>query len=393
MTPSKLAVSLCLYLVLSVIARGQSLVITHGGLYQGTFNSDDPETPAVTISTTEAVTLFRCVVSGRGDLIAAYASGATLSVLDCVVTANNPNIRGKQKGCGIVVHNPAEVNINNNRIEGAYYGVCIANGTGTPPTNAPISVWGNQIRNIDGRPSNGHGGYLSTMAADGTDDNGYSHGIVFLGVHQDPNVTVAWNELINEPGKSASSDPINIYGSSGTSWSPIWIANNYIQGQFPEKPNAPRQNGNAIITDDPTPIESEAPEWVDIVENQAVGCVGGIALYAGLHISAANNRVVSSDLQPNGKYYPTGSVGILIFDPTPGTGYAQMNFAHDNVIGTMDALTHARNDVGFQAAYLTTQSYNEQSLHNGVITKSDEKNEYGIWLQKVKAAGEVIGPQ
>jgi hypothetical protein len=252
---------------------------------------------------------------------------------------------------------------------------------------------GNQILNIDGRPSNGDGGYLSTMGADGTDDNGGSHGIVFLGVHEDPNVTVAWNELINEPGKSASSDPINIYGSSGTSWSPMLITHNYVQGQFPENPNAPRQNGNAIITDDPTPVASEAPQWVEIVQNQVVGCVGGIALYAGLHITAWNNRVVSSDLQPNGQYYPTGSVGILIFDPTPGTGYAQMNFAHDNVIGTIDGLTGARNDVGFAAPYLTSQSYNEQSLHDGVITESDEQNEYQIWLQNVRAAGEFIGPR
>jgi hypothetical protein len=121
--------------------------------------------------------------------------------------------------------------------------------------------------------------------------------------------------------------------------------------------------------------------------------VGGIALYAGLHITAWNNRVVSSDLQPDGWFYPTGSVGILIFDPTPGLGYAQMNFAHDNVIGTMDGLTGARNDVGFAAPYLTSQSYNEQSLHDGVITESDEQNEYQIWLQNVRAAGEVIGPR
>ena len=393
MKPPKFAVSLGLYLVLSVLACGQSLVITRGGLYQGTFTSGDPNTPAVTINTTDSVTLSQCVVTGPGDLIAAYAPGANLQVSDCIITAENPNIRGRQKGCGIIIHNPAEVHIFNNRIEGAYYGICIVNGENSPPTSAAIFVWGNQILDIDGRPSDGHGGYLSTMDADGTDDNGGSHGIVFLGVHEDPNVTVAWNELINEPGKSASSDPINIYGSSGTSWGPMLITDNYVQGQFPENPNAPHQNGNAIITDDPTPVESEAPQWVEIVQNQVVGCVGGIALYAGLHITAWNNRVVSSDLQPDGWFYPTGSVGILIFDPTPGLGYAQMNFAHDNVIGTMDGLTDTRNDVGFAASYLTLQSYNEQSLHDGVITKSDEENEYQIWLQKVRAAGEVIGPR
>lgn len=393
MTFPKLSVSFCLSLALSVIASGQSLVITHGGLYKGNFESSDPDTAAVTINTSEPVTLSQCVVTGRGDLIAAYAPGANLQVSDCVITAENPNIPGRQKGCGIFIRNPAEVHILNNRIEGAYYGICIVNGENSLPTSAPIFVWGNQILNIDGRPSNGDGGYLSTMDADGTDDNGGSHGIVFLGVHEDPNVTVAWNELINEPGKSASSDPINIYGSSGTSWNPMLITHNYVQGQFPENPNAPRQNGNAIITDDPTPVASEAPQWVEIVQNQVVGCVGGIALYAGLHITAWNNRVVSSDLQPNGQYYPTGSVGILIFDPTPGTGYAQMNFAHDNVIGTIDGLTGARNDVGFAAPYLTSQSYNEQSLHDGVITESDEQNEYQIWLQNVRAAGEFIGPR
>ena len=45
------------------------LVITHGGTYSGTWESDDRSVPAVVVKTSEPVIIENSVVRGRGDLI------------------------------------------------------------------------------------------------------------------------------------------------------------------------------------------------------------------------------------------------------------------------------------------------------------------------------------
>src|SRR5438552_2096729 len=67
----------------------------------------------------------------------------------------------------------------------------------------------NRYRNIDGRKSDGKGGYL-------TGAHELVQFVQFDKVRHIPGVEIAWNEVVNEPGQSAVEDNISIYLSSGT---------------------------------------------------------------------------------------------------------------------------------------------------------------------------------
>ena len=95
---------------------------------------------------------------------------------------------------------------------------------------------------IDGRKSDGRGGFLDfnkrVHRRDGSSESGFRI-VQFLQmdkVQNVPGMEVAWNEVINEPGKSRVEDNVNIYKSSGTAASPLRIHDNYIQGAFTIRP-------------------------------------------------------------------------------------------------------------------------------------------------------------
>jgi hypothetical protein len=109
-----------------------------------------------------------------------------------------------------------------------------------------------------------------------------------------------------------------------------------VKGMFPENPAATYYGGNAIVTGDASSDPNEAPNWINIHDNQVVGCVPGIAAWAGQNIQVYNNRVVSSALQPNGKYYNMWSMGIALYAPVTNPPMYLTNLAHDNVVGAWD---------------------------------------------------------
>src|SRR5437867_2514428 len=74
------------------------LVITHGGTYTGTWESDDANVPAVTVKTTEAVIIENSVVKGRGDLIVAGIDHTNITVRNTTGYGLNPNVYGKAPG-------------------------------------------------------------------------------------------------------------------------------------------------------------------------------------------------------------------------------------------------------------------------------------------------------
>ena len=93
-----------------------SIVITTGGTYTGTYTSTNPNQPAITIDTTQPVTILNSTISGEGDLIFTGVSGVNLTVKDCTATGTNPNIAGIGLGEFIEADNTASLDVENNTI-------------------------------------------------------------------------------------------------------------------------------------------------------------------------------------------------------------------------------------------------------------------------------------
>src|SRR6185369_3269700 len=74
------------------------LVITHGGTYSGTWESDDRSVPAVLVKTSEPVIIENSVVRGRGDLIASGVDHTNITVRHTAGFGLNPGVYGKAPG-------------------------------------------------------------------------------------------------------------------------------------------------------------------------------------------------------------------------------------------------------------------------------------------------------
>src|SRR5207248_10901265 len=97
--------------------------------------------------------------------------------------------------------------IQNNYLD-ATAGIYLLSYGGDHTTANTIKITGNRARNIDGRRSNGIGGYLSfnirTSKTDGHTDVGYDE-VQFAQldkVNSVPGIDISWNEVINKAGAS-----------------------------------------------------------------------------------------------------------------------------------------------------------------------------------------------
>ncbi|HEY0793331.1 MAG TPA: hypothetical protein VGD78_19870 [Chthoniobacterales bacterium] len=383
---------LAVLIFLTASALGATTVITAGGRYTGVFSNDVAGQPTLRVTTTQPVVIAQATVSGVGALIDATGGQANLTVDGCVLTAK-PGPYGTPKGTAIEVYEPARLVVTHNRMVSPQCGVHVVNAPGGPPSQAVIQVLQNDIENIDGRRSDGHGGYLPTMDAWGSDNCNFSHAVFLQFVRQDPNVVVSWNQIVNLPGQSAPGDCINVYGCSGTASAPVRIHNNYVQGIFPSNLMAVHSTGSGIVTDNPTTDPTQTTQWVDIEGNQVVNFVQtGIALYAGLNCRANYNRLVSAGIDLQGGFYPyLWACGLEIYDSTPGSGFASTMTARGNVIGAMLPKYEIRCDTAVSATVSPLQC-TYTSLHDGYVTRGDEESERALWDQKVQEAGVQIGP-
>jgi hypothetical protein len=91
-------------------------------------------------------------------------------------------------------------------------------GDGT--LNNTIKIRYNRFHNLDGRISDGRGGYLTSQTSQ------WSTGIHPSDISSVPGIEIAWNQIINEPYQSGVGDSINIFDTSGTSGSPVQVHDN-----------------------------------------------------------------------------------------------------------------------------------------------------------------------
>jgi Bacterial Ig-like domain (group 2) len=369
------------------------IVITAGGTYTGNWQSMDRKTPAVTVATTDPVTLENSHISSVGNLIETSVAGSNLTVRNSLGMAMNAGVKGQPNDNFVEVTSPAQLDVENNYIENAQGGVIVHGYAGKRDGQQTIVIRTNRARNVNGLLSDGNGGYLPGEGA----SRSQAHFIELDSVRSVPGIDVGWNEVINYPGRSLVEDDIEVYRSSGTANQPLEIHDTYIQGAYPYRPAQDAYTGGGIKTDGRiNDTAQDAPAFNSIRDNLVIGTVSyGIKFAAGHDNIAANNRVISSGLLSNGTKIAPQGVGLATGATAGASASMYNNTMRDNLVGwtcwkSSCAQTGYRKDQFFPAS---PADYSANSvMATGQISFNMENNEYQIWLNKLSSAAVAIGP-
>ena len=372
------------------------IVVTKGGTYSGNWQSNDSQTPAVTISTTDPVIVENSHIRSVGSLIKAGSSGSDLTVRNSVAVAMNSNAKGQPSGVFLEAASPARLDVENNYVENASSGIVVHGYSGNRDGKQTIVIRANRARNLNGLVSDGSGGYLP---AEGS-NHSVSRFIELDNLQAVPGVDIGWNEVINYPGRSLVSDNIDVNRSSGTPNQPLEIHDTYIQGAYPYRAAQDAYTGGGIKTegslgDGP----QEATAFSNIHDNQVIGTVGyGIEFTAGHDNIAFNNRVISSGLLADGTRIAAQHVGMangVVNGASAPNRSMYNNTMRDNVIG-WTCWTSPCDQQGYrkdQYFPVSPGDYSNNSLLPArPITLNMEDSEYQVWLNKMVSAGITVGP-
>jgi hypothetical protein len=375
----------------AIRVNGAPVVITEGGYYSGVYTSDDPGTPAVSVATREKVVILNATIASVGDGISNQGRPGTDIVLwNCALIARNPGIAGYHKGRAVFDWMPGNLTVAYCTFEGWWMAVWAQNGSNPGPSVAAITIENNLVQQIDGRESDGKGGYLpSNWTTGSTDNDNYSGGLFIAGFQSDPNILIAWNAFVSSP-PAAPGGAIGIYGSSGTSINPIRVELNLINGTFPGSLGQCLNTGICgVDTDLNSPYAGYEPAWVAFDANTVVNCAWiGMGLFYGPNNELSGDTIICSGQYGNGQWYSFGGYGAVI----GGANTAGCSITNC-VIGANDPVTKARNDVGYlgpvvQSSVTVT---GVTSPHDGLITQQDEAAAAAVWWQSAASNNQQIG--
>lgn len=361
------------------------IVITQGGTYSGNWQSLDPHHPAVEIRTAQPVTIENSFIRSAGDCISEGTDHVNLTVLNSVAYALNPDVAGQAPGRFVSLQNFDNVHLEHDTLDGTS-GIYLGYYLGDHTSADTIKVIANAALNIDGRHSDGAGGFL-TGPADYDDVQfcqiGYASALA--------GVEIAWNDVVNLPGQSRVEDNVSIYKSSGTAGSPIDIHDNFIYGAYPALPGTQAYSGGGIMLGDGVGGSLAADcGYVIAHDNQVIATTNyGIAITAGHDSSFYNNRIIASGVLPDGTLIAAENVGAAIWNAAADPFFAN-DSAYNNTIGWMGFNASgqpARNDWWLPSATIKTGNV---SLP-GPITRQTELAEYVLFARKLAAAGLTVG--
>jgi hypothetical protein len=328
------------------------------------------------VQTNEPVIIENSIIRSKSTCIEVLGGKANITVTNTIGVGLNPGVRGQIVGRFLDVDNFVRAVVENNYMENTA-GIYFSRYRGTNRAGQTISVYGNIARNIDGRFSNGDGGWLTSAA----DQDEYRHFVQLNEVYGIKNVDISWNQVVNLPGESRVQEGISIHESSGTRRSPISIHDNYIYGAFPfGKGDVPDYTGVGILLSD------NGSSYVEAFGNQVVstGPVG-IAISSGHDNRFFDNRILSSGRLADGKDIHFSNVGAAIWNFNDEPDFSR-NSGYDNELGWVDGRGR-RNDAWVPDAQ---QWYGNDRI-NGKITLKTEKGEWKLWQQRVAEAGVSLG--
>lgn len=350
------------------------LVITSGGSYSGCWSSASPGTVTVRVATSEPVTLTRCTIRGRFILVTSTVPHTKLTVTDCRLLAGGPAGPGRHPDYAIEVDGFDSLHVEHNRIEGRG-GVKAKHWSGAGGAH-PVLVRANLVSNVDGRVRDRRGDVTGAEKL---------QFVQLDGVRGAAGVEIAWNEVRNEPGRSAVEDNVSVFASGGTPASPIDIHDNYVEGGWPPDPVAGGYSGGGILLGD------GGGDWSVARDNQVVATTNhGLGIAGGSHNRLVGNRVVSSGELADGRRPASQNVGVFVWHQGEGAATDRGdNAAHDNVVGWQRG--DGRND--WWLPDCSGNCANHHLRDGGRITRADEAAELDRWRAKLDAADVRPGPR
>lgn len=307
----------------AVVTYSARITISKGGTYSGNWESTNPAVAAVTITTADPVVIQNCNIRSVGGGIQSVYSGTQVTVRNCKGLMKTPNVAGKAAGRFLSLYGPKSLVAENNDITGGSGFYADGGGKGADL----IRIRYNKQLNVDGRQSDGKGGYLATYNI-----------AQFLQLNNVQGITdgeVSWNQVINQPYESRVEDNINLYLTRGLSTRKFPVHDNYIQGAYPADPVKDGFSGGGIIVDGSATTAGTAAAYLSITNNQVVSTTNhGIAISAGINGEIKGNRVVSTGTLPTGERLAAANVGIYIWDVSNNitTGSFYGNVASGNAI-------------------------------------------------------------
>ncbi|CAM3472498.1 Glycosyl hydrolase [Deinococcus saxicola] len=349
------------------------ITITRSGTYSGTWESTTT-TPAVTIQTSEPVVIENATIRGRGHLISGWRYDLTVHNVRGETLL--PDVSGRSKGRAIQGEEIYNLRVENCTFDSGIY-VRKFLGSGSQG----IRVLRNTFSNIDGRQSNGAGGFNGNTS--------YTQMVQFNDVTKIGTAEIAWNQVVNLPGVSAVEDNINLYVSSGTPSSPILIHDNYIQGAYPANLSAGFSGGGIMLGDGKTadPLNNG---YARAYNNVVVSTSNhGVAIAGGYGNEILNNRIISSGRYPDGSRIASQNVGMYVWDLySAGTAFGAHR-VEGNVIGWTRVETDGSEWTNNWWMPDVNQNGGTASGNTGLgaQTPDAEKAEFTLWQQKLASAG------
>ncbi len=296
----------------SQIKYAAPIVTTRGGVYRGNWQSLDPRTPAVTIQTSQPVTFEDSNIQSRGTLIHSAFQRARVTVRRTRGVALNPGRALSYfayPGRFLLLEEFSSAVVENNEMTGTS-GMYFRQYLGNPAKGETIRISRNRALNIDGRYSTGPDTFSQDQAR-------LVQFVQFNNVRGLSGGEIAWNEVVNQPGKSRPEEVINIYMSSGTAASPILIHDNYLQGAYPARATTDSYSGGGMNLSDGSgsPTPAQANGYVRAYHNVVVGTSNqGVAVSGGHDIQVFENRIMSSGYLPDGRTIASQNVGVYVWD-------------------------------------------------------------------------------
>src|SRR3989338_8821033 len=342
-------------------------IIKKGGIYEGTWINEDPTKAAIEIKNTQGYGL-------------------------------NPDVDMQVPGRFLYAESFKRIIIEHNYLENTR-GIIIEQEKEPKAKKPIIQIRYNKVKNIDGRLSDGKGGWRKEDIEKYDDgekypniDVGSLYGqfVQLNGVKKIPKAVISWNEIINYAEESRVEDVISIHQSSGAGVGSksIRIHDNYIYGAYPLNPEKDPYSGGGIMGGD-----NLGSGFVLVRNNLVVGTTNyGIAIATGRDITVRNNKIISSGITNNKKRIRAKNVGLYVWNQDKDPEWAN-NIAKNNIVGWEGE--KGRNDWWLPDCVGKNCAGNKR-LHNNEhtpITEVDEEQIRKEWQNKLAAQHITLGPQ
>jgi hypothetical protein len=270
------------------------ITVRAGGSYSGCYASTSTGTPAVTLATSQPVTLDHARVVAKGFGIQDTVTGTRLRVVDTTFEQTDPGAVVAHRA--IELQQPASFVAEHNRFTDGD-GIWIGGGSVDP-----LTVRSNLAVDIGRYPHpTGSNCCVQFLQLDGvTSANG----------------EIAWNHTQNTSGRSGVEDNINLFRSGGSdSAHRIEIHGNLIDGAYPLRPSSTNFTGGGILASDGTGSFGHTVAH----DNTVVSTTNyGVAAAGGTDVHLDDNLLVNDTLGSDGPthYYSQFGQAVSVHDST-----------------------------------------------------------------------------